>query len=68
VIRATGDAAALTPAARASVLVDPRLPVRRADDGRPDCRIVRQARHDAALLATAALAVALAAVAIYGSI
>ena len=71
VIRAIGDAAALTPAARASVLaIDPGLPVYdvRTMDDRIAASFAQTRATMLLLFATAALAVALAAVAIYGSI
>jgi putative ABC transport system permease protein len=71
VIRAVGDAAALTPAARASVLaIDPGLPlydVRTMED-RIAASFAETRGTMLLLLVTASLAAALAGVAIYGSI
>jgi ABC-type antimicrobial peptide transport system permease subunit len=71
VVRTLGDAAALTPAARASVLaIDPGLPVYdvRTMEDRIAASFAETRGTMLLLLVTASLAAALAGVAIYGSI
>ena len=71
VVRTAGDAAAMTPAARAAVqAADPNLPIYdvRTMDDRVASSFAQTRATMLLLLATAALAAALAGVAIYGSI